>query len=136
MRTKATLPTVVVGITLLLASGPVWAHHAMIWQFALDKPVTLNGTLTKMDWKNPHGWIYMDVKRADGEVENWAVETGSPYKMQKGGLRKGDFQHGMKIIVGGFLAKDGTRTAAGLVVVFPDREVSTPDQPSTFALGR
>lgn len=134
MRIRTTLPILVVGATLLLATVPAWAHHAMIAQFALDRPITLKGTVTKMDWVNPHGWIYMDVKGADGQVENWAVETGSPLRMQNRGLKKTDFRYGSEIIVGGFAAKDGTRTAAGWIITFPDREASGRE--ASFSLGR
>jgi len=136
MRTRATLPIVVIGITLFLATGPVWAHHALIAQFALNKPITLRGTVTKMEWVNPHGWIYLDVKGADGQVENWAIETGSPLRMQRRGLKRTDFRYGVDIIVGGFAARDNTRTAAGWIVTFPDREAAVPAREASFSLGR
>lgn len=134
MRMTRTLPIAVLGVALL-ATGPVWAHHAMVAEFSLDKPVTLRGTLTKLLWINPHGWIYLDVKGADGQVENWAIETGGPGRMQKSGLRTTDFRIGRELIVGGFAAKDGSRHAAGMIVTFPDRE-ALADRPASFALGR
>ena len=136
MRMRTTLPIVVVGAVLLLATGPAWAHHAMIAQFALDRPVTLRGTLTKMEWVNPHGWIYLDVRGENGQVENWAIETGSPLRMERRGLKKTDFRYGVEIIVGAFAAKDGTRSAAGWIVTFPDREASVPAREASFSLGR
>lgn len=136
MRIKTTLPIALVGVALFLATAPVWAHHALVAQFALNKPITLSGTVTKMEWKNPHGWIYLDVKGADGQVENWAIEIGSPLRMTKRGLKKTDFRSGIEIIVGGYAARDGTRTAAGMVVTFPDREAAVPPREATFALGR
>ena len=136
MRMRTTLPIVVVGAVLLLATGPAWAHHAMIAQFALDRPVTLRGTLTKMEWVNPHGWIYLDVRGENGQVENWAIETGSPLRMERRGLKKTDFRYGVEIIVGAFAAKDGTRSAAGWIVTFPDRETSVPAREASFSLGR
>jgi hypothetical protein len=87
-----------------------------------------------MEWVNPHGWIYMDVKGADGQVENWAIETGNPYTMQKRGLSRTDFRFGTEIIVGGWVARDGTRTAAGWIISFPDREASGRE--ASFSLGR
>jgi len=136
MREKPTLPIVVVGAALLLATGPVWAHHDLVAQFSLQKPITLRGTLTKMEWVNPHGWIYLDVKGADGQAENWAIETGSPFRMMRRGLNRTDFQVGIELIVGGFAARDGTRKAAGWIVTFPDREASFPDREASFPLGR
>ena len=135
MTVKTTPRTLVVSTILLLVSGTVWAHHAMLADFALDKPITLKGTVTKMEWKNPHGWIYLDVKRDDGKVEGWAIETGNPFRMGKGGLKKTDFQPGTQVIVGAFAAKDGGHTAAGWIVAFPDRE-KFPDQQASFTLGR
>ena len=137
MRTRRTLPIVVVGAVLLLATMPVWAHHALIAQYAADKPITLRGTVTKVEWVNPHGWIYMDVKGADARVENWAVETGTAGRMLSLGLRKTDFQPGTEIIVGGFLAKNTMRTVAGWIVTFPDREAAFPARgQASFPLGR
>jgi len=136
MRVKTTLPIMVVGAALLVATSPVSAHHAMIAQFALDSPITLRGTVTKMEWVNPHGWIYLEVKGANGQVENWAIETGGPLRMERRGLRKTDFRYGIEIIVGAFAAKDGTRTAAGWIVTFPDREAAVPAREASFSLGR
>ena len=133
---KMTLPIMVVGAALLLATRPVWAHHAMFAQFDVKKSITLKGTITKMDWVNPHGWIYMDVKRADGRVETWTIETGNPLRMTNRGLSPTDFRPGLEIIVGGFPAKDGKRTLAGWIVTFPDREASFPEREASFALGR
>jgi len=131
MRIRTALPIAVVG--LLLAGVPAGAHHALIAQFALDKSITLRGTVTKMEWVNPHPWIHMDVKGADGRVENWAIETGSPQRLVKAGLKKTDFKAGTEIIVGGFAAKDGRRTAAGWIVTFPDREASYLDEEASFS---
>ena len=131
MRTR--LFIVVVGLSTLVAAAPVWAHHAMIVHFDLDKPITLRGTLTKMEWVNPHGSIYMDVTRPDGQVEKWAIETGSPYQMMKRGLSPTDFQPGIEIIVFGFAAKGGKRALGGWMVTFPNREASWE---TSFALGR
>ena len=137
------LPIAVAGVALFFASVPAGAHHALIAQFALDKSITLRGTVTKMEWVNPHPWIHMDVKGTNGRVENWAIETGSPHRLVKAGLKKTDFKAGTEIIVGGFAAKDGRRTAAGWIVTFPEREASYldeeasfPDQGASFPLGR
>jgi hypothetical protein len=136
MSMKRALPIVMVGAALMLGSQTTLAHHAVVAEFNVDKPVTLRGTLTKMEWVNPHGWIYLDVKDPDGVVENWAIETGSPYRMEKRGLNKRDFRAGSELIVGGFASKDGSRVIAGWVVTFPDRESSFPKLEATFPLGR
>jgi hypothetical protein len=136
MKMKTTLTMSLVCAALLFATQSVWAHHAMVAEFSLNKPITLKGTLTKMEWMNPHGWIHVDVKGPDGRVENWAFETGSPFRMEKRGLKKTDFHVGSEVILSGFAAKDGSRNAAGMTITFPDREASFPDREATFVLGR
>ena len=108
----------------------------MVVEFNLAKPITLKGTLTKMEWVNPHGWIYVDSKGPGGRVESWKIETGSPFRMEKRGLKKTDFTIGDEVIVSGFASKDGTPTAAGMAVTFPNREQSFPGREATFVLGR
>ena len=136
MRIERTLPILLAGAALLLAPAPVSAHHAMIAQYALDKPITLKGTLTKVEWKNPHGLIYLDVKASDGRVENWAIETGSVAIMAKRGPKAHRFSPGSEIIIGGWVAKDGTRNAAGWIITFPDREAASRGGEASFSLGR
>jgi hypothetical protein len=101
----------------------------MVTEFMVDKPITLRGTLTKLEWVNPHAWIHMDVT-ADGRVESWAIETGSLLRMEKGGLKRTDLQPGSEIIVVGFASRSGARTAAGWTVTFPNRDTAS------FMLGR
>ncbi len=124
------------GAALLFAPGPTSAHHSFVAEFNLDEPVTVRGTLSKMEWVNPHGWIYIDAKGPDGRVENWKIETGSPLRMQKRGLTRDHFRVGTEIIVSGFAARDDSLAAAGMTITFPDREVSFPDREATFVLGR
>jgi hypothetical protein len=73
-----------------------------------------------MEWVNPHGWIYVDVKGTDGKVENWAVESGAPNALLRRGLRKTDFPIGVKVVVKGFRAKNGSPTVNGQTVTFED----------------
>lgn len=110
----------VVGVGLLLAAVPLAAHHSFSAEFDADKPITLKGALTELRWVNPHGWLYVDVKGPDGKVVNWAVELGSPNALIRRGLRRTDFPPGLELVVEGYLAKDGTPTANGITVKFPD----------------
>ena len=110
----------VVGLGLLLSAVPLVAHHSFSAGFDINQPVTLQGTLTKMEWVNPHGWIHLDVKDPDGNAVSWAVETGSPTALLRRGLRKSDFPPGLAIIVEGYRALDGTPTANGITVKFLD----------------
>jgi hypothetical protein len=109
-----------VGAGLLAASPPLFAHHSFAAEFDEHKPVTLKGTLTRMDWVNPHGWIYMDVKGPDGTIQNWAIEAGAPNAMLRRGLRATDFPAGTEIVVTGFLSKNNAHTANGRTVTLPD----------------
>ena len=86
----------------------------------MNQPITLEGTLTKMDWVNPHGWIYVDVKSPDGKVTNWAIEAGGPTQLLKRGLRKTDFPPGIEVKIAGFRARNGTPVANGQSVTLRD----------------
>jgi outer membrane usher protein FimD/PapC len=105
---------------LALAAMPAWAHHAFAAEYSLEQPVTIKGTLTKLEWVNPHGWIYVEVRGDDGKVTSWAVEFGAPNTLLRQGLRKADFPVGTPVVVKGYRAKDGSATANGTTVTLPD----------------
>jgi Family of unknown function (DUF6152) len=115
---KARLSLAVVGVGLILAAAPAFAHHSFAAEFDEKQPITLTGTLTKMEWVNPHGWIYVDVKGPDGQVKNWAIEAVAPNTLLRRGLRKEDFPIGSEIVVKGYKAKNGQPVANGRTVTF------------------
>jgi hypothetical protein len=107
---------VLVGAT----AGPTFAHHAFSTEFDANKPVKLKGTVTRMDWINPHSWIYVDVKKDDGTVEKWMIEGGAPNAMFRRGFKKDSLPIGTEIVIDGFLARDGTNKANGRELTFTD----------------
>ena len=117
---KAKLLSACLACGFLLSAMTASAHHSFAAEFDISKPVSLKGTLTKMAWVNPHGWIYMDVKTPDGKVENWAIEAGGPTALLRRGLRATDFPVGLEIVVEGYRSKDGSPKANGQKVTFAD----------------
>src|SRR5437016_13696478 len=96
------------------------AHHAFNAEFDSNKPVKFQGTVTKMLWVNPHAWIYVDVKKDDGTVEEWMIEAGTPNTLLRRGFTKESLQPGTEIVVDGYQAKDGARRANGRDVTLPN----------------
>lgn len=117
MIRKLILPAVAAGF--LIAAIPVWAHHAFAAEFDSNKPVKLQGTVAKIDMVNPHSWIYIDVKNADGTTTQWMVEGGSPNALVRHGFTKKTLPKGTEVIFEGFQAKDGSYRANGRDITLP-----------------
>lgn len=104
----------------MLITLPVRAHHSFSAEFDGTRPVRLIGTITKIEWTNPHSYFYLDVKDSRGEIHNWAVESGNPGALSRRGWKRGAIKLGDALIVDGYLAKDGSRLIDGRRVKLPD----------------
>ena len=107
-------------LALATTAAPVRAHHAFASEFDAESPVTLRGTVTIMEWVNPHSWIHIDVKGTDGTVVSWMVEGGSPNALLRLGFTKNALMPGMEIVVDGYQAKDRSKTAVGRSLTLAD----------------
>jgi hypothetical protein len=109
-----------IAVGVFLAAAPAFAHHAFTAEYDAKQPIILRGTLTRLEWTNPHAWIYVDVKDDAGKLVNWGVEFGAPNAMLRRGLRKTDFPAGIEVIVKGYRAKNGSLSINGSSVKLPD----------------
>lgn len=107
-------------IVMVLTGGHVIAHHSFAAEFDANRPIQLTGTVTKMDWVNPHIWMHIEVKGPDGKVEAWAIEGAAPNAMFRRGVRKDSLPVGTVVIVDGFRAKNGRTVANGRQITYPN----------------
>ena len=121
-------------VLVILAAAPVFAHHAFASEFDANKPVKFRGTVTKMEWINPHAWIHVSVKKADGTVEQWMVEAGTPNTLLRRGFTKQSLLPGTEVVVDGYQSKDGSLRANGRDITLPNGQTlflgnAVPDTP-------
>ena len=103
-----------------ITAMPALAHHSFAAEFDMDQPIKLRGTVTEVEFMNPHSWIHIDVKKDDGTVESWAIEGGTPNTLFRMGINQNSLKVGTEIIVDGYRSRDGANRANGRDVTLPD----------------
>jgi hypothetical protein len=110
----------ILAAAMLIAAVPMAAHHAFAAEFDVAQPVKVHGTVTKVEWVNPHAWIYVDVKDAAGKVTNWHFELGPPNALFRLGWKKDAIPQGTEVEISGFRAKNGENVGNGRSIILPD----------------
>jgi hypothetical protein len=105
---------------IFVAAIPLLAHHSFSAEFDSTKKVEFKGTVVKLEWMNPHAWVYIDAKDANGKVQHWQCETGAPNELVRRGWKRHDLKVGDDVSVKGFLAKANPDTCNAREIVFPD----------------
>ena len=119
----------------LALTGPADAHHAFSTEFDAKQPITLRGTISRVEWINPHAFIHLDVKRDDGKVETWMIEAGSPNTLVRRGMTRDSIPPGTEVVVFGYRHRNGSNTANGRDVTLPDGRKLFITSPGTGAPG-
>ena len=117
---KLTHIAAIVVLALGMTASAARAHHSFSAEFDVNKPIKLQGTVKRVQWINPHTWIWIDVKKPDGAVEEWGIEAGTPNTLFRLGLTREALPVGTEIVVSGYEARDGAKRANGRDMTFPD----------------
>jgi len=136
MKARALLRNILgttLGGALLTLVGTAGAHHAFSTEFDAKQPITLKGTITRVEWINPHAFIHLDVKRDDGTVESWMIEAGSPNTLVRRGMTRDSIPPGTEVVVFGYRHRNGSNAANGRDVTLPDGKRLFITSPGTGA---
>ena len=130
MRMRLVAIVLCVGISVTV---PLLSHHAFSSEFDANKPVKLKGTVSRIEWINPHTWIHVDVKETDGKITKWMIEGGSPNALIRRGVTAQLLKVGMEVMVDGYQAKDGSSRANGRDITLADGRKLSVSSPGTGA---
>lgn len=131
---KSLIGTALCGAALAI-TAPTVAHHAFATEFDAKQPITLRGTITRVEWINPHAWIHLDVQNDAGAVEKWMIEAGSPNTLVRRGLTRDSIPAGTEVVVFGYRHRNGSNAANGRDVTLPDGRRLFITSPGTGAPG-
>lgn len=135
MRALQVVAPVIAALFLVSAVPPALAHHSFAAEFDADQPVTLHGTITRMEWINPHTWMHVDVENEDGTTTAWMIEGGTPNTLFRRGFTRDTVKAGTSITVEGYRARNGANRANGRDLILPDGSRLFMGSPGTGAPG-